>query len=381
MAEHEHARRAVLLLLCVGVVAGARAQTMAKAEASLAGAFDLADTEEYHEAGEQEEEEEETRNPLRFIRELKNLTKEAGDRATVKCEVTGEPPASRFRWFFNEAPLYEEAGRVKVKTSLKGASSQVSVLRILQLEALDKGYYRCEASNGLATVKSTAVINVVLGSGRRGQKQDSSEDYLHLPDHRSYQDPFSGLNSLSNGIEGLPDHLVEFGDTGRGGGGLNLASNGAISQSFVSGRRPGEVGPGAGQQLPSLKPDERSGRCQAYAGTACREWLGEAAVWVSHDQSYVDEKLSLTFATITASKLMSPRCAQFAIQAICLSTFPLCDPRTLRPRRLCREECEVLEADYCRAELETARSHPAIEQQLVFPECSELPPIGQLGIV
>ena len=59
-----------------------------------------------------------------------------------------------------------------------------------------------------------------------------------------------------------------------------------------------------------LLPYERSGRCQAYAGTACREWLGEAAVWVSHDQSYVDEKLSLTFATITASKLMSPARAE-----------------------------------------------------------------------
>ena len=82
----------------------------------------------------------------------------------VKCEVSGEPPATKFKWFFNEAPYQEDPGRTKVKTYLKGSGSQYSVLRIQQLEALDKGYYRCEASNDLETIKSTSVINVVIGT-------------------------------------------------------------------------------------------------------------------------------------------------------------------------------------------------------------------------
>ena len=48
----------------------------------------------------------------------------------VKCEVSGEPPATKFKWFFNEAPYQEDPGRTKVKTYLKGSGSQYSVLRI-----------------------------------------------------------------------------------------------------------------------------------------------------------------------------------------------------------------------------------------------------------
>ena len=101
---------------------------------------------------------------LVFIKELRNFTKEQGDSVKVRCEVRGEPPASKFRWFFNEAPLLEEPGRLKVKNFMKG-SSQSSVLRFQELETLDKGYYRCEASNDLITIKSTssaAIVNIIV---------------------------------------------------------------------------------------------------------------------------------------------------------------------------------------------------------------------------
>ena len=297
---------------------------------------------------------------LVFIKELRNFTKEQGDSLKVRCEVRGDPPANKFRWFFNEAPLLEEPGRLRVKNSLKG-SSQSSVLRFQELEVLDKGYYRCEASNGLSTIKSTSVINVVLGLGSgRGKKTAlESPDYLHLPDHRSYQDPFQALDSLSNGIDGLPDH-IEF--DGRN----------SISQSFVSDHQSPDV------DLPSLKPNEKQGQCQQYVGAACREVLGDNNVWVSTDQRYVEEKLAHTFNTITKSNLMSDRCEKFAIAAICHSTFPLCDVRTKRPRNICREECEVLEKDICKSELAFAKSTPGISYQMGLPECDELPPIGSI---
>ena len=348
-----------ILLVLVTVLSGLRAQGQvgAKAAASLSGDYNDND---YHDVTHDGLSSPEDKS-LVFIRELKNITKEQGDSLKIKCEVSGDPPATKFKWFFNEAPLFEEQGRIKVKTFLKGSSSQFSVLRFQELEVLDKGYYRCEASNDFQTIKSTSVINVVLGNGRN-KKFDSNSDYLHLPDHRSYQNPFDQSNILSNGIEGLPDHIIPEFD-GR---------NSAISQSFVSGHQ------SAAAELPSLKPNEKAGVCQKYVGTACGETLGDSYVWVSTDQHYADQQLSLTFHTITASKMMSPRCSQFAIQAICHSTFPLCDKRSQKPRKLCREECEVLEQDYCKSELEAARSHPAIFQQMVFPECDELPPIGSI---
>ena len=129
-------------------------------------------------------------------------------------------------------------------------------------------------------IKKTFVINVVLNTGRKS-KYGQDSDFLHIPDHRSYEDAFSALNSLSNGIDGLPDHIA--------------SEHGVISSSFVSGH-----GSAAADELPSLKPDEKVGRCEKYTGSACGASLGaEAMVWVSTDQTYVDERLSLTFQTIT----------------------------------------------------------------------------------
>ena len=353
----QHIWQSVLVWTAIlGLVRAQVSGVSAVAEPSISGDYE---DDDYLDIPHDNIEQQETQS-LVFIRELKNITKEQGDSLKVKCEVSGDPPATKFKWFFNEAPLHEVQGRIKVKTYLKGSSSQISVLRFQELEPLDKGYYRCEASNDFETIKSTSVINVVLGNGRNKKFNSDSSDLFHLPDHRSYQDPFSALNSLSNGIDGLPDH-IEFDER-----------NPAISQSFVSGHQ------SAAAELPSLKPDEKQGTCQKYVGTACTGAVGDNYVWVSTDQHYVDEKLSLTFHTIKASKMMSPRCSQYAIQAICLSTFPLCDKRSQKPRKLCREECEVLDEDYCKAELETARSHPAIFQQMVFPECEDLPPIGSM---
>ena len=44
---------------------------------------------------------------LKFVSELKNVTKEAGGFLRLRCSVTGSKPATRFEWFSNEAPLME----------------------------------------------------------------------------------------------------------------------------------------------------------------------------------------------------------------------------------------------------------------------------------
>jgi len=301
---------------------------------------------------------------LVFIRDLKNITKEVGDSVKVKCEVQGDPAAVKFKWFKNEAPLYEEPGRLKVKDYLKGGNTQWSILRFRELETLDTGFYRCEASNEVHTIKSTSVIKVNLGSGRN-KKIDLDQDYVHLPG--TFQDPFDALDSLNNGIDGLPAH-IEF--EGRNPGVLS----GGNSQSFVGGQSISQ----GGVELPSLKPNEKSGKCQKYVGTACAKVVGDSYVFVSTDQHYVEQKLAATFSVITASPEMSARCAEFAIPAICHSTFPLCDVRTQKPRKLCRDECEVLEQDVCKSELAIAKSHPLIGHQMSLPECEELPAIGTM---
>jgi hypothetical protein len=49
---------------------------------------------------------------LRFLKLLGNITKEAGESVKLKCEVTGDLPPTKIRWFKNEAPVIEEKGRL-----------------------------------------------------------------------------------------------------------------------------------------------------------------------------------------------------------------------------------------------------------------------------
>ena len=357
-------RAKAILLAFLATLASGEATQVARAEASLA-------MEEPHLQVAAEQENmllPSPSNTLAFVRNLKDLAREVGEGLKVKCEVEGSPPATKFHWFKNEAPLKEEPGRVKVKDSLKGTESQWSILRFRELESLDTGFYRCEASNAQTTIRSEAVIKVNLGSGRRrggnnGRLDHLDDDYVHLPG--TFEDPFESMDSLTNGIDGLPAH-IELQARNPG-----LLTGHGHSQSFVA-------SPGAGD-LPSLKPDEKKGKCQRYVGTACSKVVGDSYVFVSMDQHYVEQKLAATFSVITASPDMSARCAEFAIPAICHSTFPLCDKRTQRPRKLCREECEVLEQDVCKSELAIAKSHPLIGHQMSLPECGELPAIGSLS--
>lgn len=312
-------------------------------------------------------------NSLVFIRELKNTTKESGESLKVKCEVEGEPPARSIKWFKNEAPLQEEQGRVKVKSNLKGSDTQWSILRFRELETLDTGFFRCEASNGKVTVKSTAVIKVNVGSGKWKNKLTGGHfdtpDYGHVPE--TFPDAFQDLNSLTNGIDGLPAN-IEF----QGRSPADFASG--SQDSHYLGANSQIPNPG-GIDLPRLKPNEKAGRCQKYLGTACKAVVGDNYVFVSADQHYVEQKLAATFSVIMTSPDMSPRCSEFATAAICHSTFPLCDRQTQKPRKLCRDECEVLEQDICKKELAIAKSHPMIGHQMVLPECGELPQIGSRG--
>ena len=53
---------------------------------------------------------------LKFVNELKNVTKEAGGFLRLRCSVTGSIPATKFEWFSNEAPLMEgnKLGTIKI---------------------------------------------------------------------------------------------------------------------------------------------------------------------------------------------------------------------------------------------------------------------------
>ena len=96
---------------------------------------------------------------LTFLKELRNITKNAGDSLRLRCEVTGTAPATSFRWYKNDAPLIEEKNRMKIKSKLNGAT-QYTMLKFKTVETLDTAFYECRASNDIDEIKSVAIITV-----------------------------------------------------------------------------------------------------------------------------------------------------------------------------------------------------------------------------
>lgn len=52
---------------------------------------------------------------LKFIRTLANISKDAGGVAHMRCEVVGDPPPTKIKWFKNEAPLEEKRPKITIK--------------------------------------------------------------------------------------------------------------------------------------------------------------------------------------------------------------------------------------------------------------------------
>ena len=101
---------------------------------------------------------------LQMIKALSNTTKESGDSIKLRCEVTGDPPPNRFRWYKNEAPVLEEKGRVVIRKYRTGSSTHGSRLRISDVDTHDTGYYKCEASNGVDRIESTGIVIVRMST-------------------------------------------------------------------------------------------------------------------------------------------------------------------------------------------------------------------------
>ena len=308
---------------------------------------------------------------LIFLKGLKNMTKEAGDFLRLRCEVSGDVPATSLEWLKNGVPLIEEKNRMKIKTKLK-ENPQWTQLRIRALETLDTAFYQCQASNEYDTIDSQAVIKVNLGKvdlDRRpqwGSNSDDDDDYDEsglLPE--TYSEPdFPGMGRVEfEGGQKPPD----------------MGGNNNNNNRFDNGNNGNRGGSNFGSSVPKLKPNERSGgNCEPYLGSVCAKYVGQSYVFVSEglSQVYIEQKLQAAFTVISASPDLSQECSPYAIPSICLSTFPLCDRMTERPRKLCREECELLETRVCQKELVIAKQFAQLDRQLVLPECHELPALG-----
>ncbi|KAG5324300.1 ROR1 kinase, partial [Pseudoatta argentina] len=425
---------------------------------------------------------------LKFVRTLTNISKDAGGVAHMRCEVVGDPPPTKIRWYKNEAPLEENRPKITIKKIHAQMHEHVaqnlagSRLKITNLDVSDIGFYTCRVTNGKDQIQSEGTLRVdsskkwpapihpehpmgqpsgdrfstgMSGSGfmdgmGHGDMLDISGTGMSTPhiSHLASVNPFNILSPSPqptssqsstmdfNTLSGLTNGNIQFPP--------NMNFDEMSSISSVSGRK-----------------DNHNGTCEVYIGKTCAQFVGNQSVYIIYPmtQKMLEEKLMKAFQVINFSNELSSNCEGYAKPSLCYSAFPICrDPSntkkpknaeastqlfnllnskqddflddgdrddtddfsrlhsvpkrspTLGPvfnfmpnedgkssnkkiinqsygdarassrneinrklRRICREECEMLENELCRKEYAIAKRHPLIGHQVPLVECSDLP--------
>ena len=249
--------------------------------------------------------------------------------------------------------------QIKVTTKLK-SQPQNSVLKINSLEPLDTAFYECKASNGISTISSMAIINVKLSKLNLNQMIKETNSKTDNEDGDSDADK-SGF---------LPESYSDPDFPSGGPSQIEFEEN-SDAKNVDANDRKGSSG------LRGQAGDER-GVCEPYVGTVCSNFVGHDYVFVASgmSQSFIEQKLQSAFSVISSSQYLGAACSNYAVPAICASSFPPCDKMTERPRKICREECEILEDDLCRQEAVLARRYGMLGSQYILPVCKDLPPVG-----
>lgn len=285
--------------------------------------------------------------------------------------------------------------RLKVITKIDKTNGTVSTnLRIKDLTAADKGNYSCVIKQNYEK-KQTCQLRV-----------EENADNYDIPTYASLFPNTGNYTQLDLNIHSTPGLLSE-----------NI-------QAEIT-------------DIPDTSTRKLEPICQEYLGVACEKHLKGQFVYIPFDtsQAYLEEKLMMAFKVTRYSNDISPRCEGYALPSLCYSTFPICrDPFTtnsnffkeaisilsdsitaskanvegspeivfenlpngelpnkyFKPnnsfalmfnyrynssvlRRVCRQDCEILENELCQKEYAIAKRHPHIGQQLKLEECQDLP--------
>ncbi|RZC33210.1 tyrosine-protein kinase transmembrane receptor Ror-like [Asbolus verrucosus] len=306
---------------------------------------------------------------LIFTRQLENVTANAGDKVVkLVCEVQNLDPNNdskvTFAWRKNLASV-DKSKRISVKTFKPQGKEHKhrSTLRIANVEFFDKGFYDCSASNGVDKIRSQSLLDVVADTGR------SSSTLSFNP--INYDGEITTIAPNLAASASFDPHLADLTPKGRLLETTRLVYN--ASQPF----------------------------CQVYRGETCKAYMENKYVFVQppYTQSDIEKILSNAFLVISQSNDISSSCNKFARPSLCYSVFPLCvDARQINTyqttriskykehnfkdirnklgaslRRICKEDCLLLETELCSKEYAIAKRHPVIGQTLELEECQLLP--------
>ncbi|XP_034188022.2 tyrosine-protein kinase transmembrane receptor Ror isoform X1 [Osmia lignaria lignaria] len=283
---------------------------------------------------------------LKFIRTLSNISKDAGGVAHMRCEVVGDPPPTKIKWFKNEAPVEEKRPKITIKKIHAQAHEHAakniagSRLKIINLDVGDMGFYTCRVTNGKDQIQSEGILRV-----------DSSKS-IHVPVHPDHPISQTSDDRFSPDMIGDSDFLDSIGP----GDGLDLSGTGMSTPhiSHLASTNPFSIlspspQPTSSQssnidvhtigglrnvnmQLSPGRKDNHEGKCEVYVGKTCAQFLGNQSVYIPYPmtQELLDDKLMKAFGVIKYSNEISLSCIGYAKPSLCYSAFPVCrDPASI----------------------------------------------------
>ena len=121
--------------------------------------------------------------------------------------------------------------------------------------------------------------------------------------------------------------------------------------------------------------------CEPYsAGELCEPYLKGQQIYVNLErgsQSSLSRKVGFNYGLL--KEYVSSGCKDYVLPTLCNYIFPPCDlPYTApKPRWFCRDDCMILQNNFCRVEFERARNIETIQHLL--PDCSSMPSKGAPG--
>ncbi|KAG5876171.1 hypothetical protein JTB14_015726 [Gonioctena quinquepunctata] len=329
---------------------------------------------------------------LVFINELLNITRDPGKQAKLVCEVKDVNNTNgrvSFNWRHNEVPI-DSNDRFKIRNKGKD-SIFTSTLRISKLEFFDRGFIECIASNGIEKIRSVSFLEISQESHKYG-----------ITDINSLKAEHTDLDSFGEVTTYLPNSIIKS----HGKDEFSPPLNGN-SKTFST---PIEFDLDSSGKLTDSMPviyNSSEPFCQLYKGQKCRKYMSNEYVFVQppHTQKDIEDKLDAAFLVISQSNDISPTCYKFAQPSVCFSAFPLCrDPKQINVyqtnhrdefmrvtsetkqkfknirskltnylRRICKDECLMLENELCSKEYSIAKRHLVISQIMELEVCEQLP--------
>ncbi|XP_056631245.1 tyrosine-protein kinase transmembrane receptor Ror-like isoform X2 [Diorhabda sublineata] len=329
---------------------------------------------------------------LTFITKLSNVTRNVGKAAKFVCEVKNldtNHTNSKVSISWRHLVPVETNEKYKIANKHK-ENLYTSTLRILNLEYFDRGFVECIARNGIEKIRSVSYLEINQEPNKYGSTVINS-----------LKTENSDLNSYGEITTFVPNSIAKDRHNDF------LTTVGSKSKTFSA---PIQFDLDSSGKLPENVPKPYNSSqplCQLYVGQKCRKHLAGKFVFVQppYSQKDIEDKLDAAFLVISQSNDISPICSKFAEPSVCFSAFPLCIDHeqideyhtqhfselssltsdnkqkfknirtklTNSLRRICRDECLLLENELCSKEYSIAKRHLVISQIMELEVCEQLP--------